>query len=59
MVSVFVLAPWRGSRTDAYQVSVHSGNGSTSTEVRTDPTSKRHITATSDNGNVTIRYGPG
>ncbi|MBO0731911.1 MAG: DUF4097 family beta strand repeat protein [Acidimicrobiaceae bacterium] len=45
--------------TDAYQVSVHSGNGSTSTRVRTDPTSSRQVTASSGNGNVTLRYGPG
>jgi hypothetical protein len=45
--------------TDAYRLAIHSGNGSTSTSVRTDPTSTRQITASSGNGSVTVRYGPG
>lgn len=42
---------------DSYDVDASSGNGSTSTEVRTDPTSERRIEARSSNGNVTVRYG--
>jgi hypothetical protein len=41
---------------DAYRVDVSSDGGSTSADVRTDPTSDRIITASSDGGDVVVRY---
>lgn len=41
---------------DTYAVSVDTDNGNASNDIRTDPTSSRTITASSDNGNVTVRY---
>jgi DUF4097 and DUF4098 domain-containing protein YvlB len=44
--------------TDAvYQVDIGSENGSVDQQVRVDPTSERSITISSDNGNVSVRYG--
>jgi len=42
----------------SYRVEAHSNNGRVSTPVRTDPTGSRTITAVSNNGDVTVRYGP-
>jgi hypothetical protein len=42
--------------TTAYDLSTDTDNGSIDTPIRTDPTSHRRITATSDNGDITIRY---
>jgi DUF4097 and DUF4098 domain-containing protein YvlB len=42
---------------DAYAVHTETDNGSVVTPIRTDPTSDRRITATSDNGDIAIRYG--
>jgi DUF4097 and DUF4098 domain-containing protein YvlB len=41
---------------EAYAVEITSDNGSTDNDVRTDQTSERHVTASSDNGDVTLRY---
>ncbi len=41
---------------DAYAVDADTDNGSVRNDVRTDPTSSRTITLSSDNGNVTLRY---
>jgi hypothetical protein len=40
----------------AYALHTETDNGSVVTPIRTDPTSDRHITATSDNGDIAIRY---
>lgn len=40
----------------AYQVDFDSGHGSVDTQVRTDPTSERTLTARAGNGSVTARY---
>ena len=40
----------------AYQVSSHAGNGSQTVSVSTDPSSPRHITARSDDGDVRVEY---
>jgi DUF4097 and DUF4098 domain-containing protein YvlB len=40
----------------AYDLHTSTDNGTVSTPIRTDPTSGRRISATSDNGNITIRY---
>jgi hypothetical protein len=42
--------------TDAYRVDVTSNGGSTSADVRTDPASDRTITASSNGGDVIVRY---
>jgi hypothetical protein len=42
--------------TDAYRVDVTSNGGSTSADVRTDPASDRTITASSNGGDVVVRY---
>jgi len=42
----------------SYRVEAHSNNGRVSTPVRTDPTGSQTITAVSNNGAVTVRYGP-
>lgn len=44
---------------DAYQVHIASDHGSTETLVRTDPSSPRHIEATSDHGSVSVRTSAG
>ncbi len=41
---------------DAYAVDIDTDNGSVRNDVRTDPTSSRTITVSSDNGSVTVRY---
>jgi hypothetical protein len=41
---------------DAYRVQLSSDGGETSGPIRTDPTSSRVITASSNGGNVTVRY---
>ncbi|HWM22821.1 MAG TPA: DUF4097 family beta strand repeat-containing protein, partial [Ilumatobacteraceae bacterium] len=41
---------------DAYAVDIGTDNGSERNDVRTDPTSSRTITLSSDNGDVTVRY---
>lgn len=41
----------------SYRVEAHSNNGGVSTAVRTDPSGSQTITATSNNGKVTVRYG--
>lgn len=43
----------------AFRVDARSSNGGTDVGVRTDPASDRSITATSDNGSVTVRYPSG
>ncbi len=43
---------------DTYRVDVSSDGGGTESAVRTDPTSDRVITASSDGGDVTVRYSP-
>ncbi len=40
----------------AYALVTSTDNGSVSTPIRTDPTSGHHITARSDNGDITVRY---
>jgi hypothetical protein len=40
----------------AYDVHTSTDNGTVSTPIKTDPTSGRRISATSDNGNITVRY---
>ena len=40
----------------AYQVSSHTGNGGQTVAVRTDPSSPRHITARSSDGDVRVEY---
>ena len=40
----------------AYDLRTMTDNGTVSTPIKTDPTSSRRISATSDNGNITIRY---
>jgi hypothetical protein len=52
--SVEIVLP---DTSDAYHVNVSADGGSTSTEIRTDPTSPRVIIATSSGGNVILRYG--
>jgi hypothetical protein len=45
---------------DDYVVDVSSDNGTAaSPDIRTDPESGRTVTASSDNGDVTVRYAPG
>ncbi|HEX4981099.1 MAG TPA: DUF4097 family beta strand repeat-containing protein [Ilumatobacteraceae bacterium] len=51
--SVTVVLP---DTPDAYAVDASTDNGRVSNNVRTDPTSSRTITLSSDNGNVTVRY---
>jgi hypothetical protein len=41
----------------SYRVEAHSDNGRVSTPVRTDPSGSDTITALSNNGDVTVRYG--
>jgi hypothetical protein len=41
---------------DAYRVDVSSDSGDTSADIRTDPASGRSIQASSDSGDVTVRY---
>ena len=41
---------------DAYAVDIDTDNGNVRNDVRTDPTSSRTITVSSDNGSVTVRY---
>ncbi|MEW6060034.1 MAG: DUF4097 family beta strand repeat-containing protein [Actinomycetota bacterium] len=44
---------------DAYHVNVSANGGGTSTEIRTDPTSRRVITAEANGGDVVVRYRAG
>jgi hypothetical protein len=44
---------------DAYRVNVSSDGGTTSTAIRTDPTSGRLISAEADGGDVIVRYRTG
>jgi DUF4097 and DUF4098 domain-containing protein YvlB len=44
---------------DAYAVDTSTDNGSVRNDVRTDSTSPRTITLSSDNGNITLRYPEG
>lgn len=44
---------------DAYRLDLSSDGGTTSGEVRTDPSSDRSITGSSDGGDVTVRYRAG
>ena len=39
-----------------YAIDISSGNGSTDNQVQTDSTSARRVVASSENGNVTVRY---
>jgi hypothetical protein len=41
---------------DAYAVTTHTDNGEVRNTIRTDPTGTRTIEATTDNGDVTLRY---
>jgi DUF4097 and DUF4098 domain-containing protein YvlB len=41
---------------DAYAVDTSTDNGSIRNDVRTDSTSDRTITLSTDNGNITLRY---
>jgi hypothetical protein len=43
---------------DSYSLDIDTDNGQESGDIRTDPTSSRQITLRSDNGDVTVRYGP-
>jgi hypothetical protein len=51
--SVTVVLP---DTSDTYAVDADTDNGSVRNDVRTDPSSARTITLSSDNGNVTVRY---
>ncbi len=43
---------------DFYNLAITTDNGDISRDIRHDPTSTRHITIDTDNGDATARYGP-